>query len=397
MDAMEVETARPRGRIKGWFKSSMAPSNRIFALDFLRGYFMIAILLDHLYFFPSGLDIFTGRGELYASCAEGFFFISGLVLGVVRGRKLIDRPFKEVASKLLRRAVKLYITSIILVALFTVIGWCFNGWSGLKDGILPITHNIFDTVWQIISLQYVYGWADYLRLYAIFMLVSPLAMWLLRRGKWKILLGASLGLWLLVPGVVWMWTKVSNWYWWTLLAWQALFFGAMIIGFYFDNIRRWFYAHRKKFKTIVKRIVVILAIATFAANSLLLMIGPFGWFGDGNLHNILTAFQDNFRLRFFHKEFLPPARMALFLLWFTAGFFVVNKFRKWLAAKLGWLIMAFGQNSLYSYIVSAIVLFFAHLFLSEGAIWWNLLISLLCIAIVWVCIKSKFLMKIIPR
>ena len=35
---------------------------RIRTFDLMRGLFLIVILLDHLAYYPSGLDIFTGRG-----------------------------------------------------------------------------------------------------------------------------------------------------------------------------------------------------------------------------------------------------------------------------------------------------------------------------------------------
>ena len=85
---------------------------RIRAFDLMRGFFLIVILLDHLAYYPSGLDIFTGRGLLYISTAEGFFAISGLVLGIVRGRKLLNKPLRTAAKLLLKRSVQLYIDQL---------------------------------------------------------------------------------------------------------------------------------------------------------------------------------------------------------------------------------------------------------------------------------------------
>ena len=108
---------------------------RIHTLDLLRGYFLIVILLDHLAYFPSGLDLVTGRGLLYVSSAEGFFLISGIVLGIVRGRKLISQPFLVAAKKLWKRSIQLYLTSIVLTIVFTLLGWLFFMHSpGLKFG-----------------------------------------------------------------------------------------------------------------------------------------------------------------------------------------------------------------------------------------------------------------------
>jgi hypothetical protein len=64
---------------------------RILALDLLRGYFLVSIILNHLQWYPNGLDWVAMRGSLLVSAAEGFFIISGILLGIVRGRKLADQ------------------------------------------------------------------------------------------------------------------------------------------------------------------------------------------------------------------------------------------------------------------------------------------------------------------
>ncbi len=58
-------------------------TKRIRAFDILRGYFLIVILINHIELYPSFFDFFTGRGRLLVSAAEGFFFMSGLLVGMV--------------------------------------------------------------------------------------------------------------------------------------------------------------------------------------------------------------------------------------------------------------------------------------------------------------------------
>src|SRR5690606_17097418 len=107
----------------------------------MRGYFLCVILFNHLWYYPSCLDIFTGRSLLYASTADGFFVVSGIVLGIVRGAKLINQPFKVAAKLLWKRSIQLYITSIVLTFLFTVVGQLFIGNPGLKWGIYTDWNN----------------------------------------------------------------------------------------------------------------------------------------------------------------------------------------------------------------------------------------------------------------
>src|SRR6218665_421663 len=92
-------------------------SERILTFDLLRGYFLCVILFNHLQFYPNGFDLLTGRGVLYVSTAEGFFLVSGIVLGIVRGRKLLNQPFNVAAKLLWKRALQLYTTSLVLTFL----------------------------------------------------------------------------------------------------------------------------------------------------------------------------------------------------------------------------------------------------------------------------------------
>ena len=62
-------------------------SKRILTFDLMRGWFLLAITINHIAFFPNGLGWISGRGGLYVTTAEGFFLVSGIVLGIVRGAK----------------------------------------------------------------------------------------------------------------------------------------------------------------------------------------------------------------------------------------------------------------------------------------------------------------------
>ena len=68
---------------------------------------------------------------------------------------------------------------------------------------------------------------------------------------------------------------------------------------------------------------------------------------------------------------------------------------------VGWFFLPLGENSLYVYTIQAFVVFFAHLFIlhpgGSDSILINLATSLAALALVWLAVRSKFLMKIIPR
>src|SRR6185312_2171301 len=120
---------------------------RIIALDLIRGYFLLNILINHLNRFPGVFDIFTARGQLWTSAAEGFFLISGLLVGMIRGSEVRKGQISLSTKKMLKRAAVLYLWTIALTILFTVIGVHYLNSAGLKAGIeTPTTSGLL--IWM---------------------------------------------------------------------------------------------------------------------------------------------------------------------------------------------------------------------------------------------------------
>lgn len=368
--------------------SQVKKSSRIIALDLLRGYFLIAILFDHLQYFPNGFDWMSGRGQLFVSAAEGFFFISGIVLGIVRGRKLIDKPFSVAAKLLLKRGLQLYITAVVLFFIFTVIGWLFINNPGVKPGIRPMDESFWSILVNALDFNYIYGWADYLRLYAVYMFVSPLVVWLLRKGKWYIVLIASLICWYLYDYSPLETPELSQ-----VFSWQLIFFGGMTIGFYLDPIRDWWSSRSLKLRKLITAAVVSIAFITMLVNFIFVVWGP-ALLGQDAVQTINNAL-----MPYLNKERLPFYRIGLFLIWFGAGFWLMNKLERYVLKHLGWLLVPFGGNSLYVYTVEAFIIFFIHLAVppSPSSMFVNLVLSIGCLGLTWLAVRSKFLMGVIPR
>lgn len=368
-------------------------SKRILTFDLLRGYFMVSIILNHLQWYPNGMDWVAARGSLFVSAAEGFFFISGIVLGIVRGRKLIHAPFKKAATLLVNRGVLLYVTSIILMLFFTFTGWLFIDNPGLKPGIRPTDESIWSILAGALSMQYIYGWADFLRLYSIFLIASPLALLLLRKNRWVSLMVGSLIIWALFPlarnmsggsGELQM-----------VLSWQFIFFAGMTIGFYWDILtEKWQKLSQKVRRSILIPILTVAAV-TLTANLVIFTMSVLSLPGA----EIARDFRSDLS-PYFSKFALSPARLILFGLWFTLGFYLFHKFEAPIKKLFGWILLPFGQNSLYVYILHAVLLFFGHLILAPSAsknILLNAGASLLVIGLIYLAVRTKFLFKIIPR
>jgi len=356
----------------------------------MRGYFLSVILFNHLQFYPSGLDIFTGRGLLYASTAEGFFAVSGIVLGIIRGRKLIEAPFKKAAALLLKRSFQLYLTSIVLTLLFTFVGWFFLGSDGLKYGIYSNWSNIGELLWKTIALQYTYGWADFLRYYAIFLFFAPAALWLLRKGYWYLLMAASLAVWCLFP-LSPLPPEMSQ-----PLSWQVIFFASFTIGFYWPMLTKCWHNLSTRVQKTISISLVSTAIVTIAASALLVFGYKFGnAFGDQ-----LTVIHHAVEL-YFNKDRMPLTRILLGAVWFWAIFLVIRKHEDFILRKVGWFFLPLGENSLYVYTIQSFIVFFTHLFILKPGgtdiLIINLIVSLSALTLVWFAVRTRFLMKIIPR
>ena len=374
--------------------SSKKADKRILSFDLIRGYFIFMILIDHLRRFFGVYEVFTGRGAQWASAAEGFFFVSGIMLGMVRGRKMINHKFSLVVKKCWARAFKLYIWAVGLSFTFTALAKIFVNNPGVKD-VPKIYLDNFSLVKDTLLLKFNYGWADFLSFYAIFLFITPLAIWMLRKTLWHILLGLSLVVWILGTGMKSDLIVVQSW--------QILFFGGMIIGYYRNEIEDWASQLKPNIKLNASKIIYSLSAITLAASVYFTTIAKEYSKSSQFLTNLLNLdWANNFwhqnLERLFQKSTLPPLRLIVFLLWFSALYMLVNKFEFKIKNWLGWLLIEFGQSSLYVYIVHAVLLFGLDLIIPDGQFWLvNFLINTSFVLVIWLMAKKKFLFKVIPR
>ena len=95
----------------------LSERGRDLRIDFLRGYFVFAMVVDHVRG-PSWLYAITGGNHFYTSAAEGFIFVSGLVAGLVY-RRLIERDgLGPSLRRVIQRAGQLYLLAVGLTLIF---------------------------------------------------------------------------------------------------------------------------------------------------------------------------------------------------------------------------------------------------------------------------------------
>ena len=338
-------------------KPAAKKSKRIVAFDVLRGYFLLVILINHIELYPSGFDYFTGRGRLFVSAAEGFFFMSGLLVGMVYRRRL-HLGLKFIFKKMWTRAATLYLGSVVLTLIFTVAAVHFNHGS-IKQGLwYPVT-DWWSVIAHDLTLSYSFGWADFLDRFALMMAAAPFGIYLLSRGKW----------WLLGLISIAVWAGPGNNNPGDTLNWQIIFMFAMIIGYYWNSLTaRWRRVSSDR-RRLIKRWVIALSSISFAYSytsvyilSVLnerLMHLPLGWQRftlDWNSFN-------GWIWQYAQKWTVGPLRIVLFGLWFWCLFMLANRYYQPITRFTKGTVEMIGQNSLFVYVIHAFIVFIFKLFI----------------------------------
>jgi hypothetical protein len=355
-------------------KQAIKPG-RIEALDFLRGYFIIVIIIDHLYRWPSFLTIFTGEGLLWANASDGFIIIAGLLVGYIRGFKSKDSPFKGIAAKLGKRSALLYVWSVIVSLILVAIQWGLSYQVSMPN-VYAQPGDWNTLIQQAVTLYYAHPWIYFLHLYAIFMLLAIAAVWLMRRG-----LGCLVAI-LAVIGLVIGHATAIEW-----LERQALFFIPAVVGYYLEPIQTWVLRLSKRAKNILS----LSLIGIFATTVILSVLWQF-WPNvySPNIHSNLSAI--------FTRSPMDFGATIIAFVWFAGLFALFQRFLPFLKKWLAWLILPFGSRSLSAYILHGIpILITSYLFATSTNIWLNTAMGIFSVLVVWGLIRTPFIQRFIPQ
>lgn len=351
--------------------SPATTKKRIIALDYLRGFFIAVIIIDHLWRWPNIFEYITGRGELWTSAAEGFVLISGLLVGYVRGHKDRNKPLIAVSKVLVKRGVMLYAWMLITTFVLVWLSWTltFKG----EIAYIPIAQgDWYGLLISVLRLDYVHSLTHFLYLYAIFLIIAPGAIWLMRRGLSWIIAIISILVWAVGynQDIEWM-------------QWQVVFFLPSIAGFYMDKLFE-IYAklpliHRK---AIRYGSIAITLVTMYISAWMILPVAP----GEVDLV-------------FFSREPLTWARVLLSFVWFIGLLSLFQMILPYMKKYLGWLLLPFGERSLTAYIVHVVPLFIFQLLIAklDGHFWINSFLALACVMLTWGILKIPHINKVIPR
>lgn len=360
------------------FSTISSKRQRIIALDILRGLFLVTLIVNHMPWAPSLYSFVTGRSELFASAAEGFFVVSGMLVGYIYGQKIIGSP-RETFKRIWKRAFILYLLSAGGTLLYTLlaIGLPVN-----LVGIEPWSGTIQSYLLNTFTLRYSYGWTDFLNRYAVFMLAAPFALWLVSRRKTWVVIATSVLVWLVLG---------SNIYVSPFAAWQLIFMLGLVAGYYLPEIEGRTLKLPEARRMGAYRIIIMVAIITYPFSIAWSVVTPFivtylsSLLPDTTilLLQAITTYRESIRDPWFSKPALGIGRLVFGTLWFVALYLLIrvyeNRIVYW---RLGRMIEYLGKHSLFVYVTHGLVIVLVNTVLAPPLGYTNILLNTIVVTLI---------------
>lgn len=350
--------------------------SRILTFDLLRGLFLVIIFVDHLAYAPSlFLQFATGTSGMFASAAEGFFAISGILVGYIYGPRILKNT-RAVTIKLWKRALLLYGLTVGFTLLYTV--WSSllpepyprqPGWAG--DGLTLL--------FQSATLQFHFGWADFLARYAVFMVIAPLVVWLVATRRAWLVAGMSIAVWAL-----WRDSPVIQ----LFAAWQLIFMFGIILGYYLPSLERTVTRWQSKWRSVLWWGVVGLASASYAYIVLRWSIIPFF------VPSVSDVLPSNWQ-PWLDRDSIGAARLLIGILWFSGLYLLFRRFEALIQEWTLGVLLLLGQNSLFVYSIEAFLIFFIDVtFPGPSSLIINTLVGIAGIAAVYSATRYRHIFRV---
>jgi len=375
------------------------PLGRDPRLDLLRGFCVFAMIVDHVGG-ASWLYALTGGNTGPVTAAEGFVFLSGLVLGIVSRRRVTRDGLQAAIRSSLSRAWTLYAltTALTLSFIGLTVGTDLALW--VERSLLAQIESWPDLIASVVLLRFTWHGTDILALYAILLGSAPLALLLLAEGHpWRLLAG-SWTLWLLFQVaperavIPWPIEHASTF---PFAAWQVLFVNALVLGYHREEISAWLAEREDRPRRTDHRF----RVALVAAACVLLMLGAA--LTTGHAYAIGSSGLTLGTFDLFDKPSLGIGRLAAFGSVAVLAYVALTLCWRPIEHALGWLLIPLGQASLYAYTVHLFVIVLAYNVppyvgsTEPGSELHNTVGQLLLVLLVWAMVKRKVLFGLIPR
>lgn len=409
---MTTATLRTSRAFSDWIPASWAypetGATRDLRLDFMRGFVIPLLFASHFEFFSALMFIGWERIGV-VSTAEVFVILSGIVVGMVYGKKVKRDGLAAVMPGLLQRSVDLYRISVVMILIVaairyipwldsTVITTFHDPYGGNTYQLYPaLDANLSIVISKALLLQIGPHQFQVIGMYvAMFVLFTPLVFFMLTKQRVGLLLGASWVLYAIHYGAPFQSLRPTGAqfeYAFPLLAWQLIYVHGMVVGYYKQDVLNFFKG------AWGQRLLYLCVLMTLG----------FIWL---TLNHPLDKFPDWARLQvippdtflYIYNEYFPKSKLGIgrlinAVVLFVSIYALLTVCWQPLHRALGWLLIPLGQASLY--------VFFTHVFLllaimntplpGYNDFWINTAIHAGLLALVWVMVKKEFLFKWIPH
>ncbi len=370
----------------------MTAGGRDLRLDLIRGFMVFAMILDHVGG-ESPLWLLSGGDRFFASAAEGFILLSGIVTGLVYSRVIRRKGLSAGLLKVLERAAALYALTASATLLLIVFSELLSlPWALGVDLSDPIAFVV-----SVLTLHQTYFVVEVMLLYTILFLCAPVAFVLFDQGKgWIVLAGSALvyGVYQFYPSLISLPWPIEHNVVFHFAAWQVLFFPALWLGY-----------HQSRMPTLGHRATKIGLIVTGVG--MVALLGLFALFRleGGQLLNRIapdaSMLQD--ARHWVERLTFPKSDLRLGRLFATVivcGFFFMLATRFWPQVKrgLGWALLPLGQHALYVYAAHLAITAVVNAVVPRlgpeivGAAWLATVLKVASVALIVLMVKWRLLM-----
>ena len=345
------------------------------ALDLLRGLAVAILVVNHIQL-ESPLEAATSS---VLSAAEVLVAVSGLVVGMVFGRRWLARGPRHTAGLLLRRAAKLYGASVVVVALVGLLGLV----PGVAIEALGVSRGVdhYDfggpgrTVLAIVTLEAGPWQFNIVSFFVAILAITPAILWALARGWWPAVALASWALYAAARAWSLEILPSQSEQPFPFLVWQVLFVNALVLGW-----------HRRRLAAALRSrsgAVTGLVVAAGVAAAGIRLGAPAEW-----------------QARHLDKDTLDLLRIATMTSLTAAAYVGFGRMGPAAERYLGRLLLPLGRNSFYVFIMQVFVcLAIASVPLLDGGLGpaGNAAVQAASVGILWVMVRRGFLFRWVPR
>jgi hypothetical protein len=225
--------------------SSSAIGSRDLRIDFLRGLAMVCVIVNHTRM-SSLLSWFSYERFWVVTAAEVFVVLSGVVLGMVYGRRLARNGWRAVVSGLGRRALTLYAAfvavtlSLVVLALWGIDVSALANENDRIAGWLLDPRSMDASAWRDLFLMRSGSWVfEIIGLYVWLVVAAVPCLLALRFTGWRVLVAASWIAYLVYRLAPRQLTSAEFESVFPILAWQLLFVHGIAIGYHRHDVAQW--------------------------------------------------------------------------------------------------------------------------------------------------------------